>query len=190
MYLKFSTLFTYESNPLIFAGTNGLGNRQVVFGFDLHESDFALKIDFVVLLGNLFEYSFPKIVDKTVYTVGEEATVNVIPTATDYRAESPSGESVFVDTSSAAARIPLDEVGVYTVSANVAGEEISYKIFSGADPEESKPVTEEGDFSLAGEKTKGGTDGKFDATMLLFICLAVLFVADWGVYCYEKYQLR
>ncbi len=190
MYLKFSTLFSYEANPLIFAGTNGLGNRQVVFGFDLHESDFALKSDFVILLGNLFEYSFPSIVDKVSYTVGEEAIVNVIPTATDYKAQAPSGESVFVDTSSATAKIPLDEVGVYTVSANVAGKEISYKIFSGANPEESKPVSEEDNFSLSGEKTKGGTDGKFDAITLLFICLAVLFVADWGVYCYEKYQLR
>lgn len=52
MYLNFATLFSYDSNPLIFAGTNGLGNRQVVVGFDIHQSNIALTADFVVLLGS------------------------------------------------------------------------------------------------------------------------------------------
>ena len=30
MYTRFTTLFSYNSNPLIFAGTNALGNREVV----------------------------------------------------------------------------------------------------------------------------------------------------------------
>ncbi len=190
MYLKFTTLFSYEGNPLIFAGTNGVGNRQVVFGFDLHESDFALKSDFVVLLGNLIEYSFPSVVDKVRYTVGEDAVINILPTAEGYKAESPSGESIFVDIASATSNILLDEVGVYTVGATIAGKEVTYKIFAGADPEESAPVTEESDFTLSGERTEGGIDGKYDALILLFIILGALFVADWGVYCYEKYQLR
>ena len=190
MYLKFTPLFTYDANPLIFAGTNGLGNRQVVFGFDLHESDFALKSDFVMLLGNLMEYSFPSVVDRVSYTVGEEAVINILPTASEYRAEAPSGQSVFVDTSFATSTILLDEVGVYTVTANIAGSEVSYKIFSGASFEESKPVSKEQDFSLSGERTHNSIDGRFDAITVLFISLCILFIADWGVYCYEKYQLR
>ncbi len=190
MYLKFSPLFTYDGNPLVFAGTNGLGNRQVVFGFDLHKSDFALKSDFVLLLSNLMEFSFPSVVDKMSYTVGEEAVINILPTARDYKAESPSGKSVFVDTSSATTAILLDEVGAYTVTADIAGNVISYKIFAGAAPEESKPVSEESDFSLSGERTYDSIDGEFDAINLLFILLCILFIADWGVYCYEKYQLR
>ena len=43
---------------------------------------------------------------------------------------------------------------------------------------------------LSGERVDIGTDGEFDPLMLLFACLALLFIADWGVYCYEKYQLR
>ena len=190
MYLRFTTLFSYEGNPLIFAGANGLGNRQVVFGFDLHESDFALKSDFVILLGNLLEYSFPSVVDKVGYTVGEDAIINILPSAEGYKAESPSGESIFVDTASATSAILLDEVGVYTVSATVAGKEISYKIFAGADPSESRPVSTESDFSLSGERGNESVDGRYDTLALLFIILGILFIADWGVYCYEKYQLR
>ena len=34
------------------------------------------------------------------------------------------------------------------------------------------------------------TDGEYDPLVLLFVLLAVVFSADWMVYCYEKYQLR
>lgn len=190
MYLNFSTLFTYDSNPIIFAGTNGLGNRQVVFGFDLHESDFALSTDFVILLGNLLEYSFPDVIDVANYTVGEEALVNILANATGYKAQSPSGKDIYIDSSVSTAAIALNEVGTYTVTVTLAGEEISYNIYSGAHPDESEPAGEEEDFSLSGERTYKKIDGEFDPTLILFICLALLFIADWGVYCYDKYQLR
>ena len=190
MYLNFSTLFSYNSNPLIFAGTNGLGNRQVVIGFDIHESDIALSPDFVILLGNLLEYSFPDVIDYASYTVGDEALINVIHNATGYKAKSPSGKDVYIDTTSSVAPISLDEVGTYTVTVTIAGAEVSYDIYAAAHPDESKPVGEESDFSLSGEKTYKKIDGEFDPTVILFICLAILFIADWGVYCYDKYQLR
>ena len=190
MYLNFSTLFTYDSNPVIFAGANGLGNRQVVFGFDLHQSDFALSYDFVMLLGNLLEYSFPDVIDDSNYTVGEEALINILPNAENYKAQSPSGKDIYIDSSSATASLALDEVGTYTVTVTLAGVEIPYNIYSAAHPDESEPVGVEDDFSLSGERTYESRDGQYDPTVLLFICLAVLFVADWGLYCYEKYQLR
>jgi hypothetical protein len=190
MYLKFSTLFSYEGNPLIFAGTNGVGSRQVVFGFDLHESDFALSVDFITLLENLVEYSFPDVVDKGNYTVGDEATVNILPSSDGYRAEAPSGKDVFIDDSSATAGIILNEVGTYTVYANLSGTEVPYRIFSAAAPSESAPVGQDGSLVILGESTDGRIDGEYDPTLLLFILIAVLFIADWGVYCYDKYQLR
>ena len=190
MYLNFSTLFTYDSNPIIFAGTNGLGNRQVVFGFDIHESDFALSTDFVILLGNLLEYSFPDVIDEANYTVGDEALVNILANATGYKAASPSGKDIYIDTSSSTAAIALSEVGTYTVTVTLAGEEITYDIYAAAHPDESEPAGEDDDFSLSGERTYKKIDGEFDPTIILFICLAILFIADWGVYCYDKYQLR
>ena len=190
MYLKFQTLFSYDGNPLIFAGTNGAGARQVVFGFDLNESDFALSADFITLLENLLAYSFPDVVSRGNYTVGDEATVNIIPNTTGYRAESPTDRDVFIDDSSAVAGILLNEVGTYTVYATVSGKEIPYRIFSAADPAESAPSSADSAFILEGERTDGSIDGKYDPTGLIFILIAVLFIADWGVYLYEKYQLR
>ena len=190
MYLNFYTLYSYNSSPLIFAGANGLGNRQVVFGFDLHRSDFALSTDFVILMRNLLEYSFPDVIDKTSYTVGDDAILNIVSNVTNLKATSPSGKDIFLDTSGTMATIKLDEVGTYEIGMTLAGEETVRYIYSGAHPDESKPAIEEMDFSLAGERTYEKTDGKFDPIAIIFVVLAVLFLADWGVYCYEKYQLR
>ena len=190
MYLNFATLFSYDSNPLIFAGTNGLGNRQVVFGFDLHESDFALSTDFVILLRNLLEYSFPNVIEETNYTVGEEAIINILPNAAELKAVSPSGADIYMESDGATATILLDEVGTYTVSHVLGGEEHTYSIWAGAHPDESRPATNEDDFSLSGEQIHANIDGTYNPLTLILICLAILFLADWGVYCYEKYQLR
>ncbi len=190
MYLNFATLFSYDSNPLIFAGSNALGNRQVVFGFDLHESDFALSTDFVILMRNLLEYSFPDVINSTNHTVGEEVAVNVLANAENLKAISPSGKDIYMESDGSTATLSLTEVGTYTVSLYVGGVESKYYIFASADPEESKPVRNEADFSLSGERVDANIDGTYDPLVLLFICLALLFIADWGVYCYEKYQLR
>jgi hypothetical protein len=190
MYLSFHTLFSYDSNPLIFAGTNGTGNRQVVFGFDLHNSDFALTTDFVILMRNLLEYSFPDVIDKTNYVVGEDAIVNIVTNATNFRAESPTGKDIYIETDGTTATISLNEVGTYTVYMTVANKETGCKLYACAHPDESTPAVNQADFSLAGEATYERIDGEYDPLVLLFILLALLFIADWGVYLYEKYQLR
>lgn len=190
MYLNFATLFTYDSNPLIFAGTNGLGNRQVVFGFSLHDSDFALSPDFLILARNLLAYSFPDVIEKTSYTVGDEAVINIVAGTQRLKALSPSGKDIYVESEGTMASLTLDEVGTYEVSVTVNGTESTYRLYAAAHPSESEPVTTEGDLSLSGERTYANIDGEYDPTVVLILVLALLFLADWGVYCYEKYQLR
>ena len=190
MYLNFHTLFTYESNPVIFAGANGLGNRQVVFGFDLHESDFALTPDFVILMQNLLEYSFPDVIDETNYVVGEEALVNILANASNLKAVSPSGKDIYIETDGATTAISLTEVGTYVITMTFGGNDISYKLYSSADPAESEPSIDGEEISVLGEKTDNKIDGKFDPLYVFFVLIALIFLADWGVYLYEKYQLR
>ena len=190
MYLPFSTLFSHGSNPLIFAGTNGTGNRQVVFGFDLHESDIALTADFIMLVGNLLDYSFPDVLDKTGYTVGDEVTVNVVAGAENLKAISPSGKEIYIDGDGATGTFLLEEIGAYTVGMTLAGVDSTYYVYSSPHGEESAPNTAETYIGVVGEAGNERADGTFDPTVILFICLAVLFITDWGVYCYEKYQLR
>lgn len=190
MYLNFHTLFTYDSNPMIFAGANGLGNRQVVFAFDVHESDIALSTDFVMLIGNLVEYSFPDVIDSSDYVAGEEVLVNITSTMESVKAIAPSGEEVYMESDGTTATLKLSEVGTYRVIVTEGGRNNEYPVYAAAPLSESVPVVTEGDFSLSGEREDRKIDGKYDPSTLLFVMLVLLFLADWGVYCYEKYQLR
>ena len=190
MYLNFHTLFTYDSNPMIFAGANGLGNRQVVFAFDVHESDIALSTDFVMLIGNLVEYSFPDVIDSSDYVAGEEVLVNITSTMESVKAIAPSGEEVYMESDGTTATLKLSEVGTYRVIVTEGGRNNEYPVYAAAPLSESVPVVTEGDFSLSGEREDRKIDGKYDPSTLLFVMIIVLFLADWGVYCYEKYQLR
>ena len=46
------------------------------------------------------------------------------------------------------------------------------------------------EMAIVGQSVPGGFDGEYDPLIVLFICLAVIFALEWGVYCYEKRQLR
>ena len=84
----------------------------------------------------------------------------------------------------------LDEVGEYEVNMMVAGTNRVYNIYSALSEEERLTTASAEDFSLFGEASDKGFDGKYDNIMILFIILGVIFAADWAVYCYDKYQLR
>ncbi len=190
MYLNFYTLFTYDSNPMIFAGANGLGNRQVVFAFDIHESDIALSTDFVMLIANLVEYSFPDVIDSSDYVAGEEVVVNVSSSMENIKAIAPSGDEVYMESDGTTATLTLGEVGTYKVIVTEGGRNAEYSIYAAAPIAESAPTVIEDDFSLSGEREDLKIDGIYDPSTLLFVIFVLLFIADWGVYCYEKYQLR
>ena len=190
MYTKFTTLFSYDSNPLLMVGVNALGNREVVFGFDLHKSDIALSTDFIPLISNLLAYSCPSLVERSDYICGEDVNINITANIDSIKTVSPDGEESYLDTSTDIGVLTLDRVGTYTIKINVSGEEKTYKIYSAAPTSESDPTATGTDFSLVGEMTYERTDGQYDPLVLLFVLLAIVFTADWMVFCYEKYQLR
>ena len=190
MYTQFTTLFSYDSNPLLLAGVNALGNREVVFAFDLHKSDLAISSDFAPLISNLLEYSCPALVDRSDYLCGEDVNINITANIDSIKVTSPNGAENYIDTSTDVGVLSLDRVGTYTLEFKVAGEEKVYKIYSAAPISESNPDELGTDFSIMGEMTYEKTDGRYDPVVVLFIALAIVFTADWMVYCYEKYQLR
>ena len=188
---NFYTLFTFEGTPVVFTGNNVYGNRQVVFAFDLHNSDLPLLSDFVTLCKNLLDFSFPSVLDKTAYSCGEKAEINIVSGCESVRVESPSGEISHISTDSAVGELLLDDVGTYYVKVIVDGEMKTYHIYSSLPVSEQDPSVSTNEIiSLYGEATDKGLDGIFDKLTVLFICLAVIFAADWVVYCYDKYQLR
>ncbi len=187
---EFSTLLSYRGNPVVFAGTNEVGNREVVIGFDIHRSNLPLLYDFSVLMRNLLRYSFPDMIETSDFTCGEDAAINVLSNCKSIRVESPSGEIVYLNTALATDTVPMTEVGTYTVQMMVADSTREFYLWSALPEEERAPVQTADAIGLQGQASDAGFDGTYDPVWILFIALVIIFLADWMVYCYEKYQLR
>ncbi len=187
-YRSFYTLLSYGGNPMLFAGTNSYGNREVVFAFDLHDSDIALTPDFVVLVSNLLNYTFPDIVEGTSYYCGDTVTINVLSGCESITVTSPLGTISYIEASSDYAELTLTEVGTYIITLDNGKGTV--KLYSSLAKEERYTSETADYFVVTGEPGTETRDGIYDDLLYLFIILAVLFIADWGVYCYEQYQLR
>ncbi|MDE6356594.1 MAG: BatA and WFA domain-containing protein [Clostridia bacterium] len=187
---NFTTLLSYNKNPLIFAGTNENNDKQVVVSFAISDSNYALDLNYLILMRNLFNYSSPAVLDKTMYTAGDTLSVNVLSGCTAMVLRAPSGKPVPpLSTASAVAQTQLTEAGTYTLTVTINGEERVYSLFAGVAESESYSVAT-GNIAVSGTPSNEYSDGYYDDILIYLIILAVFFMADWGVYCYEQYQLR
>ena len=186
---RFTVLYEYDGLPMVFTGTNDSGNREVVFAFDLHDSNFPLQLDYITLAKNLIDFSFPVIIENNSYICGETLAINVIPGCDSIRVISPSGRASYIDATGLISEYLLEEVGSYKVVLNFSGTEKVFDIFSSLPENESNDVEIEA-FDIKGDKTDSMLDGIYDKLIVLFIILAIVYMADWMVYCYEQYQLR
>ncbi len=187
---NFSTLLSYKGNPIVFTGNTEYGNREAVFAFDLHNSNFPLSPDFITLTRNLIDYSFPTVIEKTLYSVGEVASVNTVAGCEGIRIDSPLGNVSYLNVGAEVASFALSEVGTYKVTMTVSGSQRVMNVFSELPASERNVSESGGQLSLIGVAQNTGHDGIYDELIMLFVCLAVVFSADWMVYCYDKYQLR
>ena len=189
LYKNFTILLTHEGDPLIFTGLTDNGNREVVFAFDLHDSNMPLLLDYITLSKNLLDYSFPVIIEDSNYICGETVSLNVLSNCDSIRVENPKGVVNYLDISNEITSFVTTEVGVYKISVMNGDKETIFKIFVNM-PIEEQHSTEVAEFDLVGVKENNYRDGIYDELIILFIILAVIYMADWMVYCYEQYQLR
>ena len=192
LYNNFTTLLSCEGNPVLFVGNTNSGNREVVFAFDLHNSNLPLSMDFIVLVSNLINYSFPNVIDTTAYTAGDTINVNVLAGCSSIEVINPSGVSTYLDTSSSISEYVLTESGTYNVNVTIDGRVTNFKIFASYPDAESQVIEtpEVENLSLTGEPEAHYGDGIYQSLIYLFIALGVIFILDWMVYCYEQYKLR
>lgn len=192
LYNNFTTLLSCEGNPVLFVGSTNTGNREVVFAFDLHNSNLPLSMDFIVLVNNLIDYSFPNIIDNTNYVAGDNLTVNVLAGCSSIEVITPSNLSLYLDTSSAISEYVLTEAGTYNINVTIDGRVTNFKIYASYPSTESQVVEdlEIANLTLTGEQEAHYGDGIYQSLVYLFIALGVIFILDWMVYCYEQYKLR
>ena len=143
----------------------------------------------MVLIRNILEYSFPQVLERDVYDCGETLEMNASPDCLNIEIVSPSGEKE-LKTLKTIDNYRFAEVGVYTITMNTNSGSKTYNVYARLPETERAPLQTEAAFCINGEATDGRTDGKYDRLILIFALLSVMFIADWMVYCYDKYQLR
>lgn len=190
LYKSFNVLATSDSYPAIFAGINDNGNRQVVFNFDIHDSDFAVNYDFVILTNNLIKYLFPTDLENNLFFTGDVLEVNILASTKSVKLSLPSGREVWLDTSSEIASFDLTEVGTHVVTISTTSGQKTYNVFVAVPESEREPTSTLTSFIISGEASGFMRDSYYDDVWYLFVLVALFAIADWMVYCYEQYKLR
>ncbi len=190
LYKKFTTLLTHNGQPIVFTGLTESGNREVVFAFDLHDSNLPLLMDYLTLTKNLLDYSFPVVIEESTYMCGDSINVNILSGCKSATVTSPSGKITYLDVTSEFSEYRLTEVGSYKVKLTIGDNEKEYSIYASLPSEESEVDEEVYELSLDGELGNDYLDGIYDKVLIYFIILLIVFMADWVVYCYEQYQIR
>ena len=191
LYNGFTPLLYAGGVPVVFAGNNDYNNREVVFAYDLHLSDSALITDYVILFRNLLNFTFPNVIENTLGYCGSTLEISLPANCGSVRIDSPAGKVSYLDPSSAVCELDLEEIGTYGITLSVGDVTREYNVYSYLPEEESAPTGESDlSFSIVGEASNGRRRGIYDDLLAVFILLAVVFAADWMVYCYEQYQLR
>lgn len=186
----FYNLMYCNNDPVVFAGSNEYGNREVVFAFDWNLSDFPLSYNGRAIVNNLINYTFPSLTDETLAFSGDTISLNVLPGCTSLKVVSPSGEEDFLDVSETISEYELTETGEYIITATVGGGIKTAAVYAQFPEEERILQVTETNFVINGEAGTAKRDGRFEDLLYLFIILGVILLADWAVYCYEQYQLR
>ena len=113
-------LITSVQTPLVLVREQPF--RQALFGFDVHDSDFPLRIGFPILIQNLSEWMLPPSVPSRSFHPDEAVTIVPKTGATSVAVVRPDGSRRAFATGSIATFADTGLIGVYTVEQVVAGK--------------------------------------------------------------------
>lgn len=113
------SLITSLQTPLVLVRDQPF--REALFGFDIHESDFPLRIGFPILIENLSEWMLPPTVPASSFHPDESVTIVPEAGATSVAVVRPDGSRRQLTTGSIVTFADTDRVGVYTVEQVVHG---------------------------------------------------------------------
>ncbi len=189
---NFTSILTYNNLPVVFAGKNDNGQREINIGFDLETSDFAMKYDFLRLLFNFTKYSDPKVMTKFEYQTGNEAVLSLPDNLSKIVINTPNGKEVTIEKGSDDyVRYTFEESGTYTfqtIYENSTTKNQEMKAYSEFPLEEGNPIVKETkEYKLALKQDAKKGDAIYDSLLPICIACAVLYATDWILYAHEQY---
>lgn len=173
-----------NGDPIILKGERN-NQKIVALGFDVHDTDFPLKIDFPIFIQNVLDYTLNLNSQEQVSILsGEYINIDVLPKTTEVFVENPLGDRVKVAPPfPLAPYIDTNKVGVYTIEEKY-NENIEKKYFVvnvDTKSESSTKLSAENlneNVDIFENEVKTGKDIKD-----IFIWLALLLLAiEWVVY--------
>ena len=192
---NFTTVLKANGKPAVFVGRSDVQTREVVFNFDLHNSNLPLLYDFVPLMRNLVDYCKPRLLLDFDYEVGETATLSIsdeISKVTVKRPDQKDPQPVFTaakDGKLEQVQYETRTVGEHLITVTYQdGSEITVSFFAHMSTPEMDPrPAAQANFALAiTDNTKPG-DGILDNILPIIIAAAAFFAADWILYTHEQY---
>lgn len=190
LYQDFTTILTCDNIPVLFAGRNENGQRQVVFAFDLHNSNLPLLYDYVAFMRNFVDYANPRLMNEFDYQIGDKAVIDIPDEVTSLSMETPDGKIEPIRYSgNESFAYTLSQIGSYTLTATYTnGTEKVVHFYSHNDYDESnpRPLAEHAYSLVVNENTVRG-DGLLDNILPIVIAAALFFVGDWILYAHEQY---
>ena len=186
---SFTTIMSYDNIPFVFAGKSDNGQREIVFSFDLHNSNLPVQYDFSPLMRNALGYLSPRIVEKYNYEVHDQATLNISDNIREIVVKTPSDRRENLRKNNDYLVYSLDELGTYVVTVTFEDDSTKNIYLSALYPDdESNPLVEDvTPLSLVIDSNAKKGNGIFDNILPFIIFASVVFLLDWGVYAYEQY---
>ena len=185
---RFTTLLSYDNLPFVFAGRNEYNQKQIVFNFDLHNSNLPLLADFIIMMRNFVTYSNPSILTDFNYSVSDEVTFTFPDTAISCEILTPSGKTDYLNYYDIQT-YDLKEVGTYSVSVDLAtGKTRNIKLFSSFPFNEGNPVVEdENEYTLVLSEKLAKADRIFESLIIVVVIALIFLLADWMIYSHEQF---
>lgn len=163
------------------------GRKTVVFGFDLHDSDLPLKMEFPVLMYRLLEWYFPAAETMAQGNTGEALSLPLQPATEQAWVLTPEGERVQIAPPFPAQTFTqTKEAGVYWLQEEDGSGVLRQTPFG------LNVNTEESDLRVRqetegqGETEKNTFMGNHDLTSLALLLVLAAILIEWRVNCREN----
>lgn len=184
---EFTSILNYDNIPLLFVGNNDLNLREVIFAFDLHNTNLPLLYDFIPLIRNLLNYSLPNPVEDNNYVVGDQLKINISSKCESVKIQTPLDKIVFISTNVNIFYYDLKEIGTYHIFFYFADEIREYLVYSSFDKKEGCVKNFEDNLLFYRQTESEKLVGKHDDIFFYIILCGIIFLADWMVYYREQY---
>lgn len=160
------------------------GRKTVVFGFDLHDSDLPLKMEFPVLMYRLMEWYFPAAESLSQGKAGEAMALSLQPATQKAWVVTPSEERVQIAPPFPAQTLTqTQQAGIYRLCEEDSSGVVRETPFG------VNVTTEESDLRIR-QEAEGQTEtrknavmGSRDLTSLVLLLVLAAILIEWRVNC-------